>query len=63
MAERGLQGGQGLVLVAGLEDVGDGGPGVQGAVAGCLGIRLGPVITFALGQLAAIEPGRFPAGT
>ena len=61
-----LQGGQGLVGVGGLEDLGDGGPGVQGAAAGGLGVRLGPFVARAVGQLAAVAArprgGRRPGG-
>ena len=57
-----LQGGQRLAGVGRLEDLGDGGPGVQGAAPGGLGVRLGPLVARALGQLAPVQGDRAAAG-
>ena len=56
-----LQRGQRLVRVGRLEDLRGGGPGVQGAAPRSLGIRLGPLVAGALGQLAPVQGDRAAA--
>ena len=56
-----LQRGQRLVRVGRLEDLRGGGPGVQGAAPRGLGIRLGPLVAGALGQLAPVQGDRAAA--
>ncbi len=55
VAERGLQGREGLLGVTRRGDLGDPGPRVEGAVAGLLGVGLGPVVSGSVGERAAIS--------
>jgi hypothetical protein len=62
VGQRGFQGGQGLLGVARLEDVGDAGQGVEGAAAGRLGVAFGPLVSRSVGQRPLVERDGLPQG-